>query len=134
MLVLLRSRSPLGRAGSSTSRRLRSPHPLDPLSARRSRLERIAEVLGLASDLPVLQLHDAHRVGRLPIVSEDEFGDPEIAVAQNASHREALPARLCGARHLYVAPAADALAGLRILEAGGFAVHLLLPLDVPATS
>ena len=44
-----------------------SGHPLDPLRARRPRLERIAEILGLAGHLPVEELHDAHGVRR-PLV------------------------------------------------------------------
>jgi hypothetical protein len=35
-----------------------STYPLDPLSARGSRLERIAEVLDLTVNLPVCELHD----------------------------------------------------------------------------
>ena len=41
-----------------------SGHPLDPLSARRPWLERIAEILGLAGHLPVDELHDAQFDGR----------------------------------------------------------------------
>jgi len=39
-----------------------SPHPLNPLRTRRSRLERIAEVLGLASDFAIEELHHAHGI------------------------------------------------------------------------
>jgi hypothetical protein len=39
--------------------------------------EPVAEVLGLAGHLPIFELHDAHRVRRLPVVSKDEFSDPE---------------------------------------------------------
>jgi hypothetical protein len=41
-----------------------SAYALDPLSARGSRLEGIAEVLGLTGNLPVSELHDTHRVRR----------------------------------------------------------------------
>ena len=47
---------------------LGSEHPLDPLHARRPRLERIAEILGLAGDLPIEELHDAHGVRRPPVI------------------------------------------------------------------
>src|SRR6202048_1429905 len=77
-----------------------SRHPLDPLGARRPRLKRIAEVLGLAGHLPIFELHDAHRARRLPVVSKDEFGDPEVGSAEDAPHGEALHARLCEARRL----------------------------------
>src|SRR5262245_28325625 len=103
---------------------------LDPLSARGPRLERVAEVLGLAAHLPVLQLHDAHGVGRLPVVGKDEFGDPKIAAAEDAPHREALLVRLCEARLMDVAPAADALARLRILKDGVLSVDLVFHLEV----
>src|ERR1700730_19413285 len=94
------------------------------------RLKRIAEVLGLAGHLPIFELHDAHRVRRLPVVSEDEFGDPEVASAEDAPHGEALHARLCEARRLNIAPAADALARLRILEHCVLSVNLVLHLEV----
>jgi hypothetical protein len=45
-----------------------SGHPLDPLRARRPRVERIAEILGLARHLPIEELHDAHRVRRPPVI------------------------------------------------------------------
>ena len=45
-----------------------SGHPLDPLRARRPRLERIAEILGLAGHLPIEELHDAHGVGWPPVI------------------------------------------------------------------
>src|SRR5471030_2074076 len=53
-------------------------HSLNPLGARRSRLERVAKVLGLAGHLAIQELHDAHRIGRPAIIGEDEFGDPEV--------------------------------------------------------
>ena len=59
-----------------------SAHLLDPLSARRPRLKRIAEVLGLVRHLPVSEFHDAHRVRRPCIVGEDEFSDPEVGSAE----------------------------------------------------
>src|ERR1700720_1244869 len=137
MLVLLRSYSSVLRSGSArgsrgaSPRAVRiSPHPFDPSSARRPRLKRIAEVLGLAGHLPIFELHDAHRVRRLPVVSEDEFSDPEVASAEDAPHGEALHARLCEARRLNIAPAADALARLRILEHGVLSVNLVLQLEV----
>jgi hypothetical protein len=59
-----------------SSRNARLTHRFDPLSPRRSWLERIAKVLGLAGYLPIFELHYAHRIRRLPIVSKDEFSDP----------------------------------------------------------
>src|SRR5258707_10724377 len=107
-----------------------SHSPLDPSGARRPRLKRIAEVLGLASHLPVFELHDAHRVRRLPVVSEDEFSDPEVGSAEDPPHREALLVRLRETRRLNVTPTADTLARLRILEHCVLSVNLVLHLEV----
>jgi len=45
--------------------------------------------LGLAGDLPISELHDAHRVRRPPVAGEDIFIDPEIGRAEYPPHREA---------------------------------------------
>src|SRR5271166_3800969 len=93
-----------------------SPHPLNPLRARRSWLEWVAKVLGLAGHLAIEELHDAHRIGWLAVIRQDEFRDPEVARADDAAHTEALGVRLRGASGLDVVPAPDALARLRVLE------------------
>jgi hypothetical protein len=41
---------------------------LDPLRARRRGLERVGKILGLAGDLAIRKLHDAHRIGRLAVI------------------------------------------------------------------
>jgi hypothetical protein len=64
------------------------------MGARRSGLERVAKVFGLAGDLAIHELHDAHRVGRLAIIGEDEFRHPEVASADDSTHRESLRIRL----------------------------------------
>src|SRR5215469_2852062 len=107
-----------------------SAHPLDPLGARRPWLKPIAEILGLAGHLPVDELHDAHRVRRPLVIGQDKFGDPEAARADYPPHCEAFPVRLRGARRLNVAPAADALARLRVLEHRILSVNLVLRLEV----
>ena len=56
-----------------------------------------------AQPCPPLELHDAHGVGRLVIICQDEFGDPKITTADDASDRKPLVARLTGALVLYVA-------------------------------
>src|SRR5271154_416057 len=81
-----------------------SPHPLNQMRARRSWLERVAKVLGLASHLAAQKLHDAHRIGRPAVIGEDEFRDPEIPRANDAAHPETLGVRLGDARRLNVAP------------------------------
>src|SRR3954453_17675270 len=107
-----------------------SGHPLDPLRARRPRLERIAEILGLAGHLPLTELHDAHGVGRPPVIGQNIFSDPEVARADHPPHREAFSVRLRGARGLYLPPAAYALARLRIFEHRVLSVNLMFHLEV----
>src|SRR5437773_2755268 len=94
------------------------------------RLKRIAEILGLAGHLPVAELHDAHGVRWPPVVGEYEFSDPEVGSAEDPPHCEALSVRLSKARRLNIAPAADALARLRILEHRVLSVNLVLRLEV----
>jgi len=86
-----------------------STHPLNPLSPRRARFERITEVLGFAGHLAVFELHDAHGVRELPVIGEDEFSNPEVGSAEYPAHRETFLVRLRGTRCLNVVPAADAL-------------------------
>lgn len=61
-------------------------HSLDPSGARWSRLKRVTEILGLTDNLFILKFHDTHRIRWLRIVSEDEFGHPEIGSANNSPH------------------------------------------------
>src|SRR5215468_1958087 len=107
-----------------------SMHALNPLNARRARFERITEVLGFADHLPVPELHNAHCVRRLPVVGEDEFGDPEVGSAEYPPHREAFLVRLRETGCLNLMPTADALPRLRILEHGVLLVNLMLRLEV----
>src|ERR1700693_3186022 len=107
-----------------------SSHSLNPLRARRSGLERVAKVLGLAGHLAIQELHDAHRIGRLAVIGEDEFRDPEVARAEDSTHGEALAVRLRGARGLDVVPALDALARLRVLEQCILPVYVVLDIEV----
>src|SRR5262249_1126685 len=69
-------------------------HSLDPLGTRWSRLKRVTEILGLADNLFILKFHDTNRIRWLPIVSEDEFGHPEIGSTNNSPHRKSLVVRL----------------------------------------
>src|ERR1700734_1210349 len=85
-------------------------HPFDPLSAPRGSHEWIRKVLCFPRHLVVSELHDAHGVGRLAVVCQGEFGDPEIAAANDSSDRKPLLARLTAALVLYVASTAGSLA------------------------
>ena len=56
------------------------------------------------------ELHDAHGVGRLGVVYQDEFGDPEITAANDSPDSKPLFIRLTRALALYVVSAAGSLA------------------------
>nr|WP_241178657.1 hypothetical protein [Mycobacterium sp. P7213] len=86
------------------------------MHARRSRAEGIAEVLGLARDFAVHELHHAHHVGRPTVVGEDEFTDPQIATAQDAADREAFGVRLSLPRRLNAVAATNPLTRLGVFE------------------
>ena len=107
-----------------------SAYPLDPLSARGPRLERIAEVLGLTGNLPVSELHDTHRVGRQAVVCKNEFSDPKVGSTEYAPHHKALLVRLRKTRRLNLASTVDALAGLRVLKHCIVVVNLVLCLEI----
>src|SRR5580700_2119191 len=107
-----------------------SMYLLDPLSARGPRREGIAEILGLAGNLAVSKLHDAHRVRRQAVVRKNEFTDPKVGSTEYAPHAKALLVRLRGTRRLNIAPAADPLPGLRVLEHGIVVVNLVLRLEI----
>src|SRR5215472_9508905 len=91
-------------------------HPFDPLSAPCGSHEWIREVLCFPRNLVVLELHDAHGVGRLAVICQDEFGDPKITPANDSSDSKPLFARLTSALVLYVSSTASPLAGLRVFQ------------------
>ena len=77
-------------------------HPLDPLRAPCGIHEWIRKVLGFSRNLVVPELHDAHGVGRLAVIGQDEFGNPEITAANDSSDSKPFVARLASALVLYV--------------------------------
>src|ERR1700757_5238170 len=79
-------------------------HPFDPLGAPCGSREWIRKVLCFPSNLAVPELHDADCVGRLAIISQDEFGDPKITAAYDSSDSKPLFARLTSALVLHVTP------------------------------
>src|SRR6516164_1435316 len=85
-------------------------HPLDPLRAPCGCGEWIRKVLCFPRNLIVPELHDAHGVGRLAVIYEDEFGDPKITAANDSSDSKPLFARLTSALVLYVESTAGSLA------------------------
>src|SRR5215472_9001827 len=93
-------------------------HPFDPLRAPCGSREWVRKVLGFPRNLVAPELHDAHGVGWLAVVCQDEFGDPQIPAANDSSDRKALFARLGSTLVLDVVPTAGSLAGLRVIEQG----------------
>src|ERR1700744_2540475 len=85
-------------------------NPLDPLSARCGSHEWIRKVLCFPRNLVATELHDAHGVGRLAVIRQDEFGDPKITAANDSSDSKPLFVRLTSALVLYVASTAGSLA------------------------
>src|SRR5438132_13858770 len=101
--------------GNSRASRL-CVHPFDPLSARCGSHEWIRKVLCFPRNLVAAELHDAHGVGRLAVIGQDEFGDPKITAANGSPDREPLFVRLPSALLLYEASTAASLAGLRVFQ------------------
>jgi hypothetical protein len=85
-------------------------HPFDPLSAPCGCHEWIRKVLCFPRNLVAPELHDAHGVGRLAVICQDEFGDPKITAANDSSDGKPLFARLTSALVLYVASTPGSLA------------------------
>src|SRR5882757_9509565 len=100
------------------------------MRARGGGVEPIGEILRFAGHQPFAEFHDAHRVGWVAVIAEDEFSDPEIAAAGNAPDRETLLVGLDEPALLNVVPAADPLARLRIIEYGILAVDFMLDLEI----
>src|SRR5271155_4005363 len=85
-------------------------HSFDPLGARCRSHEWIRKVLCFPRNLVVPELHDAHGVGRLAIIGQDELGDPKITAANDSSDCKPLFVRLTSALVLYVESTAGSLA------------------------
>src|SRR5947209_69504 len=100
------------------------------MRTRGCRLERRGEILRFVGHSPVLKFHDADRVRRHAVIAQHEFGDPEIAAADDPPDRKALVVRLNGSALLNVLPAADALARLRIIEHGILAVDFMFGFEI----
>src|SRR6516165_752188 len=99
------------RASLANSRASRlCAHLFDPLSAPCGSHERIRKILCFPRNLVVPELHDAHGVGRLAVICQDEFGDPKITAANDSSGSKPLFARLTSALVLYVASITGSLA------------------------
>src|SRR5476649_920943 len=85
-------------------------HPFDPLSAPCGSHEWIRKVLCFPRNLVVFELHDAHGVGRLAVICQDEFGHPKLTAANDSSDSKSFFAQLTGTLVLYVEATAGSLA------------------------
>src|SRR5690348_9983581 len=95
---------------------LTSPCLLSPLRPPGGGCKGLGEVLRLVYDVSRAKLHDAHGVIRFPVVGDDQFGDPEIAVAAHAPDEELPPCRVVATLALDVASPMEPLTRLWILE------------------
>src|ERR1700688_2343909 len=100
------------------------------MRARGCRVEPIGEILGFVGQQSFAKFHDAHRVRRYAVIAKYEFGDPEIAAADNSPDRKTLLVRLDESALLNVVPAADPLARLRIVKHGILAVDFMFDLEI----
>jgi hypothetical protein len=101
----------------------------NPLRSTWPGFEGFTEILCFAKHLSIPEFHDADSVERLPIITDDVFGNPKVAAPNHAPDGEVLvgkqpPRRPDGE------PAADALAGLGILQHSVVMVDLILDIIV----
>ena len=88
--------------------------PLDPLSPPGRGVEGISEVLCLAGNLAIAELHEATRVDWPLIVADYVLGNPQVAASEHAPNGEAQHGRVVPAQGWHVMPAADPLTRLGI--------------------
>ena len=63
---------------------------VQPTGHAETKARRVTEVLRLAKDLSIPELHDTDSAGRLPIITDDIFGNPKIAEPNHAPNGEVL--------------------------------------------
>jgi hypothetical protein len=110
---------------------LRRRDRLYPLGPPGRCFEGIGEILGFVHDLAVAELHNAHCVGRLAVVGDGVFGDPEIAVSEDSLDSKAR--RLAGmmaSQGLQVSSSEDSFAGLGVVADGVVGVDVVFGFGV----
>jgi len=100
------------------------------MRTRGCRVEPIGEILRFVGHQSVAEFHDAHRVGWYAVIGKHEFGDPEIAAADNPPDGKTLLVRLDESALLNVVPAVDPLARLRIIKHGILAIDFMLDREI----
>src|SRR5947209_10947235 len=89
-----------------------------------------SEILRFVGHQSFAEFHDAHRVRWYAVIGKYEFGDPEIAAADNSPDRKTLVVWLDESALLNVMPAADPLARLRIIEHGILAIDFMFDVEI----
>jgi len=89
-----------------------SPHPFGPLGPPGRRLERIREVLRLAGDFTIAELHDTNSADRMPVVADHVLANPHYATSDHSADGESQLGRVMHTQGQDVIPAADPLARL----------------------
>src|SRR5882757_11276595 len=100
------------------------------MRTRGCRVKPLGEIFRFVGHQSFAEFHDAHRVGWYAVIGKYEFGDPEIAAADNSPDRKTLLVGLDESALLNVVPAADSLARLRIIEHGILAVDFMFDLEI----
>src|SRR6266481_9623760 len=90
----------------------------------------IGEILRFFGHQSFAEFHDAHRVGWYAVIGKYEFGDPEIAAADNSPDRKTLLVGLDESALLNVVPTADPLARLRIIKHSILVIDFMLDLKI----
>src|SRR3954452_313035 len=100
------------------------------MRTRGCRVEPNGEILRFVGHQSAAEFHDAHRVGWNAVIGKHEFGDPEIAAADNSPNRKTLLVWLNEATLLDVVPAAYPSAGLRIIKHSILAIDLMFGIEI----
>src|ERR1700722_18958552 len=102
----------------------------DQVSAEGGSRKWIRKILRFVRNLEASELHDADGVGGLAVVGQDEFGDPQVAAADDPPDSKAFLVGLNLALFLNVGSAAGAFAGLRVIQDGVVAIDAMLGFEI----
>src|SRR5580692_4070385 len=106
-------------------------HPLNPLASPRRRLKGICEILCLVHDLAVAELHNAHRIGRSPLIGDRVFRDPDVLFSDNSPDAEVRRfAGMMTSQCLQILPPDDSFARLRIITDRVIVVDIVFRIEI----
>src|SRR5215470_12946166 len=100
------------------------------MRARGTGVKPIGEILCFVGHQPFAQLHNAHRVSWYAVIGKYEFGDPQIAAADNSPDCKTLLVWLDESALLNVVPTADPLARLRIIKHSILAINFVFDIEI----